>query len=147
MIVEVVLAPVIQPTVGEVLGIWFPPTEAGMPFTAFALESDPKHCCRRKSSSCAGGFRDGDAIALTTLRSAVDAFFDSCARRSTLRTSSSRNGFAVVAWSIAQAMRLEGWPRMTAVQAAILRDDRLRCAQPVSSEFVNVFDFRRFPRV
>jgi hypothetical protein len=34
--------------------------------------------------------------------------------------------------SIAQAMRLEGWLRMTAVQAAILRDDRLRCAQPVS---------------
>jgi len=30
-------------------------------------------------------------------------------------------------------MRLEGWPRATAVQAAILRDDRLRCAQPVSS--------------
>src|SRR5450756_384981 len=26
----------------------------------------------------------------------------------------SRNGFAVVAWSIAQAMRLEGWPRMAA---------------------------------
>jgi hypothetical protein len=25
------------------------------------------------------------------------------------KTSSSRNGFAVVAWSIAQAMRLEGW--------------------------------------
>ena len=31
------------------------------------------------------------------------------------------------------AGRLEGWPRMTAVQAAILRDDRLRYAQPVSS--------------
>jgi hypothetical protein len=34
--------------------------------------------------------------------------------------------------SIAQAMRLEGWPRMGGVQTAILRDDRLRCAQPVS---------------
>jgi hypothetical protein len=34
--------------------------------------------------------------------------------------------------SIGQAMRLEGWPRMTAVQAAIRRDDRLRCTQPIS---------------
>jgi hypothetical protein len=30
--------------------------------------------------------------------------------------------------SIAQAMRLEGWPQMTAVQAAILRDARRRYA-------------------
>ena len=35
--------------------------------------------------------------------------------------------------SIAQAMRLEGWPRAMAVQAAILRDARLRCASPGSS--------------
>jgi len=31
-------------------------------------------------------------------------------------------------------MRLEGWPRATAVQAAILRDGRLRYAPPGSSE-------------
>jgi hypothetical protein len=30
--------------------------------------------------------------------------------------------------SIAPAMRIEGWPRMTAVPAAILRDARLRYA-------------------
>jgi hypothetical protein len=40
------------------------------------------------------------------------------------RTSSSRNGFAVVAGSIAQAMRLEGWPQAHGL-AAILRDAAL----------------------
>ena len=35
--------------------------------------------------------------------------------------------------SIAQAMRLEGWLRMTAVHAAILRVARHRCALPDSS--------------